>query len=51
MVVGLFNKGYFVILKIMDTLKLKIGSHCKEYADSYDVARNDSSRNDEASAA
>lgn len=36
---GLFNEGYFTILKIMDTLELKIGSHCKEYADSYDAAR------------
>ncbi|XP_011882083.1 PREDICTED: uncharacterized protein LOC105569888 [Vollenhovia emeryi] len=36
---GLFNEGYFAVLKIMDTLQLKIGSHCIEYADSYDTAR------------
>ncbi|EZA48704.1 hypothetical protein X777_11363 [Ooceraea biroi] len=36
---GLFNEGYFAVLKIMDTLELKIGTHCKEYADSYDAAR------------
>lgn len=36
---GLCNEDYFAILKIMDTLKLKIGSHCKEYTDSYDATQ------------
>ncbi|KZC08959.1 hypothetical protein WN55_11422 [Dufourea novaeangliae] len=34
-----FNEGYFAILKIMDVLDIRIGLHCKQYADTYDAAR------------
>ncbi|XP_015434570.1 PREDICTED: uncharacterized protein LOC107190295 [Dufourea novaeangliae] len=36
---GVFNEGYFAILKIMDVLEIRIGLHCNQYADTYDAAR------------
>lgn len=36
---GVFNKGYYAVLKIMETLELKIGQQCKFFADTSDAQR------------
>jgi len=36
---GVFNKDYYVILKIMDMLNIKIGQHCNDYTKAYDAMR------------
>jgi len=36
---GIFNKGYYFILKIMDVLNIKIGQYCNDYAKAYDAMR------------
>lgn len=36
---GVFNEGYYAVLKIMETLDIKIGQQCKLFADTYDAKR------------
>ena len=36
---GVFNEGYYAILKIMQTLEINIGDHCKLFAENYDAQR------------
>lgn len=36
---GVFNEGYYAVLKIMETLELKIGQQCKFFADTSDAQR------------
>lgn len=36
---GVFNEGYCAVLKIMETLELKIGQQCKFFADTSDAQR------------
>ncbi|XP_071579129.1 uncharacterized protein [Temnothorax nylanderi] len=36
---GIFNEGYFAVLKIMEILQIKIGPQCKLFADNYKVER------------
>nr|XP_012230245.1 PREDICTED: uncharacterized protein LOC105676716 [Linepithema humile] len=36
---GVFNEGYYAVLKIMETLQINIGQQCKFFADTYDAER------------
>lgn len=36
---GVFNKGYWAILKVMNLLNINIGQQCKLFADNYDAQR------------
>ncbi|XP_032675277.1 uncharacterized protein LOC116846047 [Odontomachus brunneus] len=38
-VAGIFNEGYFAILKFMNELEINIGPECKQYANMYDTQR------------
>lgn len=36
---GVFNEGYYVILKMMELLEIKLGEQCRFFANSYDAQR------------
>jgi len=36
---GVFNEGYYAILKIMEMLDINISQQCKLFADTYDAER------------
>ena len=39
MAAGVFNEGYFAILKVMEELRINIGVACKDFATNYDAQR------------